>query len=356
MAKSLRSLLVAALFARGGSVRVDEDEEEDFNNGDGLEADRGMLRWARDGGIKGAEHLDFKRFPKGADNFMVRGVAATKDYKAGDVVVEVPAEMLLWSAGKKTLKHLADVGVPAQLLQESCGGLEDSDCWRLRLASALLQMRDAKEETHWGAYVKQLPSWHDFKMYHPMAAEELLLKTFDKLPISKSIRRTQAVAADRYSLYKEMGGTASPDDFKWANLVVHAYSWGMPNSNGALLVPIGDSFNTATREQQNVKESVGNPDEGGSFVFTATKDIPAGSEILDMYQDTDDDDFVKSWGFPLKGEKQETLSSEDCNELKSNIGNTVATPTGSCQAPENHPQPVAFCSMARLALEHCLEL
>jgi hypothetical protein len=344
---------MVAFFMLASSVRVDEDEASVDAKSDGLEADRQMLKWAVAGGIKGADHLEFKKFPKGADKFMVRGVAATKDYKKGDVVVEVPGNMLLWSSGTGTLAHLKKLGVPAQLLETHCGGLENTDCWRLRLASALLAMRDA-EDSHWGPYVKQLPKWHDFWMYHPVAAEEFLLKTFKALPITTSIRQTQKVAADRYELYKKLGGEASPENFKWANLVVHAYSWGMPEGNGSLLVPIGDSFNTAPKGEQNVRESVSNPDRGGSFTFKATKDIAKGSEILDMYQDTDDDDFLKSWGFPVKGKKQKQLSAEACNELKTNIGDAVHAPTGSCKAPAGQPQSVAFCSMAQLALEHCL--
>eukprot|EP00929_Paragymnodinium_shiwhaense_P071246 TRINITY_DN36232_c0_g1_i1.p1 TRINITY_DN36232_c0_g1~~TRINITY_DN36232_c0_g1_i1.p1 ORF type:complete len:377 (+),score=97.37 TRINITY_DN36232_c0_g1_i1:139-1269(+) len=349
------------------AVRVDDDEEE--GQDDGLETGTSMLRWAVQSKVQGAEDLYFKKFPKGPDNFPVRGLAARKDYRKGDEVVRIPGDVLMWSrSGNLVSSHLSQLpGVPAQLLEEECAGvvsMEEGDCDRLRLAAALMATREGAErkeggDLHWAPYVRNLPSWEDFWMYHPVAGDELLLKSFDKLPIVKNIRDTQATTNRRFEVYKKLGGKAAEKDFKWANLVVHAYCWGGVHGRGEMIAPVGDSFNTATPEQQNlaeVREGTELPggDWAGSFVFRATKDIPAGAELLDNYQsDVTDDSFTASWGFPLRGSKESQLTPADCKELMGTVGSSMKSVSSSCRAPAEQPQAVAFCSLSRLALEHC---
>eukprot|EP00929_Paragymnodinium_shiwhaense_P050485 TRINITY_DN25406_c0_g1_i1.p1 TRINITY_DN25406_c0_g1~~TRINITY_DN25406_c0_g1_i1.p1 ORF type:complete len:403 (-),score=90.63 TRINITY_DN25406_c0_g1_i1:176-1384(-) len=355
---SIRKYTIAvALLSLTRAVRVDEEEHDGPTN----ETGSSMLKWAVQNKVKGAEDLYFKMFSKGPDKFPVRGLASKQSYKKDDEVLRIPGDVLIYSESQSLMTKLSKLpGVPSQLQKPNCSGsvlMQDGDCSRLRLTTALLVNQAAPNDEYWAPYVKNLPSWDDLWKYHPAAGEESMLKSFEKLPIVQKLRDIQLKINRRFSVYKRLGGDASEPQFKWASFVVHSYCWG---ANGAdWLAPVGDSFNTAIPEQQNLVEKregteKSNGDWDGSFVFTATKDIPAGAELLDNYQKSlSDDKFTASWGFPLRGVKEDPLPADDCKELLKAVGPSLKTLDGKCTPPTDQPQSVAFCSLSRLVLEHC---
>jgi hypothetical protein len=368
------------------SLAVRLDEDEDMSSTPEVDKKLAAALTLRsvgiESGVQGADMLDFKEFPKGPQNFPVRGITGKQAYKAGDQVLKLPGELCMWTNGKRQIEHFRTNGVPAQLLQPNCGrvGSEpDEDCARVRLVANLIALKRGHNTTGpagpplWNAYVNFLPDHAGLRMYHPGVGDEQLLQTFEQLSTVRDIRKEHLLQSSRYEQYKAAGGTGSEDDFEWGNYIFHAYGWPGPYGQGELLAPLGDTFNAAEPENQNVNDvdlhaegDSGKPDDktsfdkSGFFLITATKDIPAGGEIVGKYNTPADDQWAGIWGILLRGRKadpadvENAVSLSQCKELLANVGSSVTSLNSPCNPPAKFAQSAgAFCTMARLVYEHC---
>eukprot|EP00929_Paragymnodinium_shiwhaense_P103559 TRINITY_DN67139_c0_g1_i1.p1 TRINITY_DN67139_c0_g1~~TRINITY_DN67139_c0_g1_i1.p1 ORF type:complete len:549 (-),score=133.43 TRINITY_DN67139_c0_g1_i1:131-1777(-) len=310
-----------------------------------------VLSWAVRQGVKGAENLEVADFKKGPAGRIVQGLTPKQSVKKGDVVLSVPAKLIICSAGERCLAPLKALfgksGVPLAALT--------SKSHQLRLSASLLTLHNFAHES-WSGYLESLATPSELREYHPTTASPGLLWAFRELPTTPKIREQQQRRAMHLDEFWSLGGRVSPEDWEWAEVTVSSRAWTAPaTSGGIMLVPVADFVNSGPASEQNLYTRLGDPEKGEPFELIATKDISAGSELVDYYAAASDDLFVQSWGMvmPNNSVQVTALDAPECSKLSEAVGVSTLSPDGTCRAPEAQMQKEAFCTLARLAAEHC---
>ena len=243
--------------------------------------------------------------------------------------------------------------------------------YRLRLAGALLALsrneaslslvsaKNSEEKTatitdltQWNGWVQNLPKLSDYKAFHPVTAPKALLQAFGSLAVVPILMGDQEDFHYAWKEFLNRGGKATSDEWLWAELVIQTRIW--EDGVGSLMVPLADAVNTGSEAECNIITEYGDYAKKKPFALVAGRDIPAGSELIDYYNDGDDDVYVRSWGFPLHLEKVKPSTDEQCQKLAIGVGGALDPKDGSCKAPEKlGASKGVFCTLVDLAKEHC---
>lgn len=323
-----------------------------------------LVEWGKKHKVLGADNLIVKSFPKGppGHEVMVRGIGIQNAVKKGDLLVGVPQHLVLNSEGavvKDILKKSALSKETQQKLLRNETALDARVGYRLRLGAALLSLArkegslveaDGSQETAWSGWLENLPKLEDYRSFHPVTARKELLKAFQALPVAPVLMQDQDDFVKVWKEFVARGGKATAEEWLWAELVVQTRIW--EDGESSLVVPLADTVNTGSAEERNVDTDYGDYQKDKPFGLIASKDIPAGAELIDYYNDGDDDVYIRSWGFPLHLEKVQTaLNAEQCKTLGTAVKGSLKD--GSCQPPAEEDQKGVFCTLAELAKEHC---
>jgi len=153
----------------------------------------------------------------------------------------------------------------------------------------------------------------------------------------------------------------SEEEWLWANHVVdtrayNAYckikTWLGPTQQWCyLLMPIVDLANfriNLVNTEWPYHVWLNYPD--GDFTVTAAREVKAGEELYEFYQDVANSELVQYWGFwdPENVNKPEALPSNTCSELSGAVARYVDE-DGRCKADASP----ARCNIARITWEQC---
>lgn len=308
----------------------------------------------------------------------VRGVAASKDFKKGDVVLTVPAEMTLSKDNHALRRFFGNINVK-----------DPDSTWRL--VSFLAVEKQLGSQSPWARFFEHLPTTDDFNKNHPLWGEKALLEKFVPIPLLHEIHNYQKMFKEDYRIWKrfvkavnekpslfvnEKGlsnhvhllrqavPSVTKNDLFWAFTVV--LTRGFETAHGTSLAPVADDFNTDLATHQNAQWHA---KPGGSVEIVTTHDVKSGDEILINYasKPIDNAKFAAVWGFDLVNNNVgvSRLGYEDCQALedrlvwkakKTALRTGRPTPTqklGSCEAPAFEKQPGIYCTLLALAKEHC---
>jgi hypothetical protein len=323
-----------------------------------------MLSWATQRGIFGAKTLEaFQSMhdSAGASKKPYRhhgghrgGLASKLPLRTGATVLSVPGSLLIWSQGKGTEAAFRTAGLPANVfpaVSPSSPRLNRSES-RLLLAAGLLAFKD--NSAVFAGYLSNLPTAGDYSFYHPSAGRDKLLDTFHQLPVTDVIAWQRRERRARWEEFVRRGGRASFTAWEWAELTVMTRNWEGPGGWGHLLAPVADAIRPrGPGEQSNVRVEPGNPDTGRPFRVVATRDVPAGEELLLDYGRIPDDQFLAVWGFTPGRFAPERLDDAACSQLALIDGVEFGEANMTCSVPAGELQKDAFCSLALLASEQC---
>eukprot|EP00746_Dinoflagellata_sp_MGD_P069298 gnl/MRDRNA2_/MRDRNA2_28395_c0_seq1.p1 gnl/MRDRNA2_/MRDRNA2_28395_c0~~gnl/MRDRNA2_/MRDRNA2_28395_c0_seq1.p1 ORF type:complete len:564 (+),score=152.05 gnl/MRDRNA2_/MRDRNA2_28395_c0_seq1:81-1772(+) len=308
----------------------------------------------------------------------VRGVAASKEFKKGDTVLTVPAEMTLSKENHALRRFFGNINVK-----------DPDSTWRL--VSFLAVEKQLGSQSPWARFFEHLPTADDFKKNHPLWGEKALLEKFVPIPLLHEIHNYQKMFKEDYRIWKrfvkatnqnpslfvnEKGlsnhvrllrqavPSVTKDELFWAFTVV--LTRGFETAHGTALAPVADDFNTDLATHQNAQWHA---KPGGSVEIVTTHDVKSGDEILINYASTpiDNAKFAAVWGFDLANNNVgvSRLGYEDCQALedklvwkakKTALRTGRPTPTqklGSCEAPAFEKQPGIYCTLLSIAKEHC---
>lgn len=312
------------------------------------------------------------------DGISVRGVAASKDLKKGDTVLEVQADLTLSKENSALRRFFGNVK------------MEDPDStWRLVSFVALEKKLGA--QSPWAMFFQHLPSADFFKQNHPLWGEKALLEKFAPLPMLHEVHKYQKMFKEDWRIWKrfvkavdqkpelfvaEKGlpphvrllrqavDNVTKDDLFWAFTVV--LTRGFSTAHGTALAPVADDFNTDLAVQQNAQWHA---EPGGALKIFTTHDVKKGQEILLNYagKPIDNEKFAAVWGFVFMKNNVgvSKLAFEDCQALddrlvwkakKTMLRTGYANPTqkfGNCVAPASEKQPGIYCTLMELVKEHC---
>lgn len=313
-----------------------------------------LLKWAKKYGVRGVDKLEISEFKRGPAGRVVRSLTPRTPVMKGDVVLSVPAELIVYSSGERSLKRLRnlfmDSGIPVSAL--------DSPSHQLRLTVALLALHGFSSD-NWDGYFQSLPSQAELRQSHPTEASPGLLWTFRDLPVVEKIKQQQTRRAKDLEYFWSIGGRVSPEDWEWADVTVSSRTWAGPrgSSEGLMLVPVADFVSSGLESEQNLRTRLGDPEKNEPFELIAAMDIAPGVELVDYYGAASDELWVQSWGMVLPGNAERfavaALDQKACSQLSEAVGPAIGGDDQTCRAPEAQPQKEAFCTLARLSVEHC---
>jgi hypothetical protein len=308
----------------------------------------------------------------------VRGVAASKDFKKGDTILTVPADLTLSKENEALRRFFGNINVK-----------DPDSTWRL--VGFLAVEKQLGSQSPWARFFEHLPTADDFKKNHPLWGEAALLEKFIPMPLLHEVHTYQKMFKEDYRVWKrfvkavnqkpdlffaEKGlpnhvrllrqavPNVTKDELFWAFTVV--LTRGFETAHGTALAPVADDFNTDLATQQNAQWHA---KPGGSIEINATHDVKQGDEILINYANkpTDNAKFAAVWGFDLPNNNVgvSKLAFEDCQALEDRLvwkakktalrtGQPTKTQKlGSCVAPAFEKQPGIYCTLLSLAKEHC---
>jgi hypothetical protein len=194
------------------------------------------------------------------------------------------------------------------------------------------------------------PELEEF-LAHPLVAEA---------ESQDSLRRMELLAYKDEGCFAN-GEVPSEDEWLWANHVVdtrayNAYckirTWLGPAKQWCyLLLPIADLANfrmNLVNTEWPYQVWLDYPD--GDFSVTAARDVKAGEELYEFYQDVSNLELVKFWGFwdPENPHKPEPLPTSVCSDLGGAVKKYLEE-DGTCKAGATP----ARCSIARITWEQC---
>eukprot|EP00746_Dinoflagellata_sp_MGD_P016916 gnl/MRDRNA2_/MRDRNA2_138524_c0_seq1.p1 gnl/MRDRNA2_/MRDRNA2_138524_c0~~gnl/MRDRNA2_/MRDRNA2_138524_c0_seq1.p1 ORF type:complete len:398 (-),score=71.55 gnl/MRDRNA2_/MRDRNA2_138524_c0_seq1:108-1301(-) len=325
---------------------------------------------------------------------MLRGAAASKDLKPGDIVLSLPESLSVnveSSEGTSLFgKHLHGTSELKDLEEDDVPG------W-LRLTTLLATERVLGESSPWHSYIAHLPTLAEFRSFLPLMASDDLLHRFAVLPLVQQVAeyrkwmkedwarwsafiehevRIAPVGSQRSRKVRRAALKITQDDLAWAFAVVLTRAFSLGPSMPIVLEPLADDLNMAQtwpHDENNIHwyRQWGTHSKDPVFELRATKAVKAGTELLESYGDNDNDGLASQWGFLLPGKSLEVeiLPEKDCESLASAIqesqevysksrlrkaGRQIDHPTRSavCIPPAREPQPIIFCTLAKLALQH----
>lgn len=294
-----------------------------------------------------------------------RGLMASADIVQGARILEVP-ELLVMSAVHPALRRFyGDVK------------LRDPDT-TFRLVGFLASQRRLGSASPWFRYVAHLPRLRDLKSSHPLWARQALLHRFAPLPVTHTVQKYQRMLKMDWKVWqafaekaprlwaadevvpenvrnlREVVQNVTQGDLQWAFTIVLTRGFGTPH--GTALAPMADDLNTDVPMKQNARWRAA---ASGHMEVFATKPIKKGEELIAGYATSprDNEAFASTWGFALEGnrEKAPSLSFEDCAKLTEGVKRKPLTKQkeGDCGAPEGETQVGVFCTLLKLAREHC---
>lgn len=308
----------------------------------------------------------------------VRGVAASKEFKKGESVLTVPADMTLSKENPVLRRFFGNIN------------LQDPDS-TYRLVSFLAVEKQLGSQSPWARFFEHLPSADDFQKNHPLWGEKALLEKFVPIPLLHEIHDYQKMFKEDWRVWKrfvkavnqkpalfvdEKGlpnhvhllrqavPNVTKDDLFWAFTVV--LSRGFESAHGTALAPVADDFNTDLATRQNAQWHA---KPGGSIEVVTTHDVKQGDEILINYasKPIDNAKFAAVWGFDIANNNVgvSRLGYEDCQALEDKLvwkakktalrtGRPAPTQKlGACVAPAAEKQPGTYCTLLAVAKEHC---
>ena len=218
-----------------------------------------------------------------------RGLFASRDVEAGEVVLRVPISSAL-SDGRVDPPY---PGAP----------------WSVVLAAELLRERAKGDDARLSRYVRSLPSetigFANSSFASREGAADLVADgaAFDELERYDLLLRGSAAAVREHHAF---------DDWRWAMSLAHSRTFRVeePAPSGAarktvgatrrLMVPYVDLLNHDSREIEVQCEwscawDLGGGD--GDFVVRATRDVQKGEELVTSYGERDDRHFFLFFGF-----------------------------------------------------------
>lgn len=329
---------------------------------------------------------------------MLRGAAASKDLKPGDVVLSLPSSLSVNIEGSEAVALFGNHFHKDHLKDQEEG---DVPGW-LRLTSLLATEKVLGESSPWHNYIAHLPTLAEFRSFLPLSASDDLLRQFAPLPLVQNVMeyrkwikedwerwsafvkhdvRVAPVASQEARKVRRAALNVTQDDLAWAFAVVLTRAFSLGPRAPIVLEPLADDLNMAEiypQDENNIHwfRQWGTHSDDPEFVLRATKAVKAGSELLESYGDNDNDGLAAQWGFllPGKSEDVEILSPENCQLLASTIkasgvqsilqskihlvkgrrqiGFKPARSFG-CKPPAAQAQPIIFCTLVRLARLHC---
>jgi len=218
-----------------------------------------------------------------------RGLFASRDVEAGEVVLRVPIECAL-NDGRAEPPY---PGAP----------------WSVVLAAELLRERAKGDDARLSRYVRSLPSetigFANSSFASREGAADLLADdaAFDELERYDFLLRGSAAAVQKHHAF---------EDWRWAMSLAHSRTFRVeePAPSGdakktlgatrRLMVPYVDLLNHDSRETEVQCEwscvwDLGGG--GGDFVVKATRDVRQGEELVTSYGERDDRHFFLFFGF-----------------------------------------------------------
>ena len=218
-----------------------------------------------------------------------RGLFASRDVEAGEVVLRVPIECALNDGRAKPPYP----GAP----------------WSVVLAAELLRERAKGDDARLSRYVRSLPSetigFANSSFASREGAADLLADdaAFDELERYDFLLRGSAAAVQKHHAF---------EDWRWAMSLAHSRTFRVeePAPSGdakktlgatrRLMVPYVDLLNHDSRETEVQCEwscvwDLGGG--GGDFVVKATRDVRQGEELVTSYGERDDRHFFLFFGF-----------------------------------------------------------
>ena len=218
-----------------------------------------------------------------------RGLFASRDLEAGEVVLRVP----IGSALNDGRAHPPYPGAP----------------WSVVLAAELLRERANGDDARLSRYVRSLPSetigFANSSFASREGAADLLADdaAFDELERYDFLLRGSAAAVQKHHTF---------EDWRWAMSLAHSRTFRVeePAPSGdakktlgatrRLMVPYVDLLNHDSRETEVQCEwscvwDLGGG--GGDFVVKTTRDVRQGEELVTSYGERDDRHFFLFFGF-----------------------------------------------------------
>lgn len=218
-----------------------------------------------------------------------RGLFASRDLEAGEVVLRVP----IGSALNDGRAHPPYPGAP----------------WSVVLAAELLRERAKGDDARLSRYVRSLPSetigFANSSFASREGAADLLADdaAFDELERYDFLLRGSAAAVQKHHAF---------EDWRWAMSLAHSRTFRVeePAPSGdakktlgatrRLMVPYVDLLNHDSRETEVQCEwscvwDLGGG--GGDFVVKTTRDVRQGEELVTSYGERDDRHFFLFFGF-----------------------------------------------------------
>ena len=218
-----------------------------------------------------------------------RGLFASRDVEAGEVVLRVPI-------GSALNDGRADPPYPGAP-------------WSVVLAAELLRERAKGDDARLSRYVRSLPSetigFANSTLASREGAADLLADdaAFDELERYDFLLRGSAAAVQKHHAF---------DDWRWAMSLAHSRTFRVeePAPSGdeketlgatrRLMVPYVDLLNHDSRETEVQCEwscvwDLGGG--GGDFVVKTTRDVRQGEELVTSYGERDDRHFFLFFGF-----------------------------------------------------------
>lgn len=218
-----------------------------------------------------------------------RGLFASRDVEAGEVVLRVP----IGSALNDGRAHPPYPGAP----------------WSVVLAAELLRERAKGDDARLSRYVRSLPSetigFANSSFASREGAADLLADdaAFDELERYDFLLRGSAAAVQKHHAF---------EDWRWAMSLAHSRTFRVeePAPSGdakktlgatrRLMVPYVDLLNHDSRETEVQCEwscvwDLGGG--GGDFVVKTTRDVRQGEELVTSYGERDDRHFFLFFGF-----------------------------------------------------------
>lgn len=273
-----------------------------------------------------------------------RGVYARSPIAAGDVLLSVPAALLL-TAGAAT-RASATSETNAIILM-------------------LLEERTRGSQSTWAPWIAALPSFDSFKACLPLLWDEAHIAELLRCPAAIARARLQRTRV--LALFDELvAPRPSWDDYRWAYAIVESRALYLEEASlGAerlCIAPMGDMFNHhASDPSVMASYDIGS----GAFVFVATRAASAGEELCLQYGAHDNTTLFLSYGFvlgnnphersPLCSTEVPALSEADAEWLCENdLGDThehdpeLAGTSSYCLTPEG----ASFNLHAALRLHH----
>lgn len=255
---------------------------------------------------------------------------------------------------------------------ESCQQLGSQVHKSLKYSAALALERLKGPDGEYWTYVQTMPSTDEMNFIMPRLLSPALAHEFRAFPLVRKVKAQQRVdnstrvCFEQWKTHDLSVSELQWEDVRTAFFASNSRQFGFPeNEDGSGLVIFADLLNTEIAGRTNVAWEAptnAHPDE---FRMYLNRDVEAGTELLDDYCATcDNEHMVDSYGiyFEHNGNRLNSTSHVDCNDESLQSAATKAL----TEATDNQvlaPRCKEFvwsektggirCALARLAWEYC---